>query len=97
MPRGSTPEVEAAIVAAIEAARAAEREGGWVTYLARDLRRLDIRGNRGWPIYVGQSTIGVLLSTGTSAPTLFVYLAVPVVVAAIAVWRVKIVHAAKYS
>jgi len=33
----------------------AERERGWITYLARDPRRLDLKGNRGWPIYVGQS------------------------------------------
>lgn len=50
-----TSEVEAAIRAAIEAARAAEGEGGWITYLARDPRRLDLKGNPGWPFYVGQS------------------------------------------
>lgn len=42
-------------MASIAAARIAEREGGWITYLARDPRRLDLKGNRGWPIYVGQS------------------------------------------
>ena len=55
MAHRSTPEVEAAISAAILAAQAAEREGGWVTYLARDPRRLDLKGNWGWPIYVGQT------------------------------------------
>jgi hypothetical protein len=53
--RHSTSEVEAGIVLAIEAARAAEREGGWITYLARDPRKVDLKGNRGWPIYVGQT------------------------------------------
>jgi hypothetical protein len=48
-------EVERAIQATIAAARKAEEEGGWITYLARDPRREDLRGNRGWPIYVGQS------------------------------------------
>ena len=43
------------IIATIAGARAAEREGGWITYLARDPRKPDLRGNPGWPIYVGQS------------------------------------------
>ena len=55
MPRRTTSEVEAAIGSTIAAARAAEREGGWITYLARDPRRLDLKGNPVWPIYVGQS------------------------------------------
>ena len=55
MPPRSTYEVEAAIRVAIEAARTAESEGGWITYLARDPRRVDLKGNLGWPIYVGQS------------------------------------------
>ncbi len=42
-------------MATIEAARAAEREGGWITYLARDPRGHDLKGNLGWLIYVGQS------------------------------------------
>ncbi len=50
-----TSEVEAAIRGAIEAARTAEREGGWITYLARDPRQPDLKGNAGWPFYVGQS------------------------------------------
>jgi hypothetical protein len=53
--RRSTIEVEAAIVAAIDAAREVERYGGWITYLARDPRHRDKKGNIGWPIYVGQS------------------------------------------
>jgi hypothetical protein len=48
-------EVEAVIRVAIAASRQAEREGGWITYLARDPRRPDLKGNPGWPIYVGQS------------------------------------------
>jgi hypothetical protein len=55
MLRLTTSEVEAAIRTAIATARAAEREGGWITYLARDPRQLDLKGNVGWPIYVGQS------------------------------------------
>lgn len=55
MPGRTTSEVEAAIRAAIVAARDAEREGGWITYLARDPREVDLKGNIGWPIYVGQS------------------------------------------
>lgn len=55
MARRPTSEVEAAVRAAIVAAQAAEREGGWITYLARDPRQVDLKGNRGWPIYVGQS------------------------------------------
>ena len=55
MPRRPTSEVEAGIRSTIAAARAAEREGGWITYLARDPRRLDLKRNPGWPIYVGQS------------------------------------------
>jgi len=55
MPRRTTSEVEAAILTAIVAARDAEREGGWITYLARDPRQVDLKGHIGWPIYVGQS------------------------------------------
>lgn len=40
----------------VERARNAEREGGWITYLIRDPRRPDRRGNTaGTPIYVGQT------------------------------------------
>jgi hypothetical protein len=55
MDRRPPREVEAAIRATILAAQAAEQEGGWVTYLARDPRQSDLKGNPGWPIYVGQS------------------------------------------
>ncbi len=55
MPRRPLSKVEAAILAAIAEARDAEREGGWITYLARDPRGADLKGNPGWPIYVGQS------------------------------------------
>jgi hypothetical protein len=55
MPRRPTCEVEASIRASIAAARVAEREGGWITYLARDPRKVDLKGNSGWPVYVGQS------------------------------------------
>jgi len=44
-----------AIRAAIAAAQAAAQEGIWITYLARDPRFVDRKGNSGWPIYVGQS------------------------------------------
>lgn len=37
-------------------AREAEAYGSWITYLIRDPRRPDLRGNvAGWPIYVGQT------------------------------------------
>jgi hypothetical protein len=41
----------------VETARAkdAQREGQWITYLIRDPRYLDKRGNAGMPIYVGQT------------------------------------------
>lgn len=40
----------------IALARKAEQEGVWITYLMRDPRRPDLRGNNaGWPIYVGQT------------------------------------------
>jgi hypothetical protein len=55
MMRGPTSQTEAAIRATIAVARAAEMGGGWITYLARDPRQPDLKGNRGWPIYVGQS------------------------------------------
>jgi hypothetical protein len=40
-----------------EVARAADaqRDGKWITYLIRDPRYLDKRGNEGTPIYVGQT------------------------------------------
>src|SRR5688500_15843280 len=38
------------------AAKEAEEEGVWITYLIRDPRRVDLKGNQaGWPIYVGQT------------------------------------------
>ena len=55
MARCSSSDVEAGIRSAIEVAREAERERGWITYLARDPRRMDLKGNPGWPIYVGQT------------------------------------------
>lgn len=55
MARRTSSEVEAAIRTAIATTRAAESEGGWITYLARDPRKEDLKGNPGWPIYVGQS------------------------------------------
>lgn len=36
-------------------AKAAQREGQWITYLIRDPRYPDKRGNPGTPIYVGQT------------------------------------------
>ena len=48
--------VEQRIRNEIAAAKAAERAGDWITYLVRDPRRPDLRGNAsGWPIYVGQT------------------------------------------
>ncbi len=42
----------------IARARAAEKEGGWITYLVRDPREPDKKGNpAGTPIYVGQSKV----------------------------------------
>jgi hypothetical protein len=55
MPRLTTSDGEAAIRTAIATARSAEGEAGWIAYLARDPRQLDLKGNVGWPIYVGQS------------------------------------------
>lgn len=55
MAKRSSSNVDAAIRAAIDVALEAEREGGWITYLARDPRRVDLKGNPGWPIYVGQT------------------------------------------
>lgn len=43
------------IDAEVERARAAEKDGGWITYLIRDPRYRDQKGNPGRPIYVGQS------------------------------------------
>lgn len=49
-------EVDREIERQIALARAAEQDGGWVTYLMRDPRRPDLRGNpAGWPVYVGQT------------------------------------------
>lgn len=47
--------VEQRILEEIAAAKAAEVEGDWITYLVRDPRKPDLRGNCGWPIYVGQT------------------------------------------
>ena len=47
--------VELEIQRQIELARQAE-DDSWITYLIRDPRRPDLRGNKlGWPVYVGQS------------------------------------------
>ncbi|MCL6683453.1 GIY-YIG nuclease family protein [Sphingomonas alba] len=49
-------EVNAAIERQIALAQAANQEGTWITYLMRDPRRPDLRGNpAGWPVYVGQT------------------------------------------
>jgi hypothetical protein len=49
-------DVEERIRAAIATAKAAENEGEWITYLIRDPRRPDKKGNAaGWPVYVGQT------------------------------------------
>jgi hypothetical protein len=46
--------IEQQIRLRIEAAKAAEVLGDWITYLIRDPRRPDLKGNpEGWPIYVG--------------------------------------------
>ncbi|MEN3237803.1 MULTISPECIES: hypothetical protein [Methylobacterium] len=39
----------------VQKAPEAEKAGGWITYLIRDARELDKRGNPGVPIYVGQT------------------------------------------
>jgi hypothetical protein len=44
-----------AIMAETARAKAAQREGQWITYLIRDPRYADKRGNPGTPIYVGQT------------------------------------------
>lgn len=36
-------------------AKEAQRDGEWITYLIRDSRSPDKRGNPGTPIYVGQT------------------------------------------
>lgn len=43
------------IDAEVEKARAFEKDGGWITYLIRDPRYSDQKGNTGRPIYVGQT------------------------------------------
>lgn len=43
------------IVAETARAKAAQRDGKWITYLMRDPRYPDKRGNAGTPIYVGQT------------------------------------------
>ena len=49
-------EVECEIERQIGRARAEELERTWITYLIRDPRRPDLRGNpAGWPVYVGQT------------------------------------------
>jgi len=51
----SRSEVEREIQRQISLAREAE-DGTWITYLMRDPRRPDLRGNvAGWPVYVGQT------------------------------------------
>jgi hypothetical protein len=53
---GERRRVAALMDAEVERAREAEKEGGWITYLIRDPRVPDRRGNpAGTPIYVGQS------------------------------------------
>ena len=47
--------VAALIDAEVRKAREAEKAGGWITYLIRDPRGYDKRGNTGVPIYVGQT------------------------------------------
>lgn len=49
-------QVEQLIRQRIETAKAAEMPHEWITYLIRDPRRPDLKGNlEGWPIYVGQT------------------------------------------
>lgn len=49
-------EIDHEIERQIALARAAEADGLWITYLIRDPRRPDLRGNvAGWPVYVGQT------------------------------------------
>jgi hypothetical protein len=43
------------IMAETARAKEAQRDGQWITYLIRDPRFLDKRGNAGMPIYVGQT------------------------------------------
>ncbi|HEY0012133.1 MAG TPA: hypothetical protein VGB79_04690 [Allosphingosinicella sp.] len=43
------------IMAETARAKDAQRDGQWITYLVRDPRRRDKRGNAGTPIYVGQT------------------------------------------
>ena len=52
----SRAEVERLIEEKIALAREAEEQGIWITYLIRDPRRADLRGDAaGWPVYVGQT------------------------------------------
>ena len=59
MPRYQPDPVRRAVLDQImeETARAkvAQRDGQWITYLIRDPRFPDKRGNAGTPIYVGQT------------------------------------------
>ena len=59
MPRYQSDPARRAVLDKImdETARAkvAQRDGQWVTYLIRDPRYRDKRGNAGTPIYVGQT------------------------------------------
>jgi hypothetical protein len=49
-------EMERRIERQIALATEAEQTDSWITYLIRDPRRPDLRGNRlGWPVYVGQT------------------------------------------
>jgi hypothetical protein len=52
----SRAEVDRQIQERIAFAREAQEDGVWITYLIRDPRRPDLRGNvSGWPVYVGQT------------------------------------------
>lgn len=59
MPRYQSDPVRRAVLDQIMAettrAREAQRDGHWITYLIRDPRFPDRRGNAGTPIYVGQT------------------------------------------
>jgi len=52
----SQADLEREIQQRIASARQLEQPGIWITYLIRDPRRPDLRGNvSGWPVYVGQT------------------------------------------
>ncbi|WPZ03948.1 hypothetical protein T8S45_14155 [Blastomonas marina] len=50
-----TRQVWARVLKEVERARDEQRPGEWITYLIRDPRGVDKRGNSGVPIYVGQT------------------------------------------